>query len=1203
MKPTKRHLQPQGFALVVTLSLMILLTIIAVGLLTLSSVSLRSAGQGEAMAVARNNARLALMMALGDLQRSLGPDKAVSATSGILAATPGKPNVAGAWESWDFNPSQAPDYTTEKSSRFRRWLVSSANPKDVESRDFVTTPWGADPEEKNTATLVGKNATGGLHNEVSWSRAGKVPISRDKKISGAYAWHVSDESVKARINLFRDPNKTTLAEKRSLLAGHRPAASVIKSPDNMALDFLHGDLSAGDFALAKADAPKIIDIEQISLQSSPGNLPGKIRPFRNDVTPYSLGVMTNVRTGGLMEDLSSVFEMTTSATTVSLPTAFNGKRLYESTHGITGVSDPYWSSLAGYYNLFRVAGMDSNTPTFYQRPSQGITLPSANGPLPLPPQRYYPGPVIAKVEALFSYVTRDSHSNWVNTLKAVDPTMIYMGHLIYTPLVTLHNPYNVNISFDNMEVVIRNVPVGFNFYVNGKPQSTRVVSINDMFVNGGQRGEKSFYMKIANWSSPGSSSVTGAIVMKPGETLVCAPYLSPSASFSNPGSSRFFDWENNLTGVDQSGNLVAAINAKPGFYGRCIGFDVDWVTPTHGGLSSGAQSDNNHGVLGLKASDQVYMEYAVQQPSSNSSNTSFDVSAKITSQGRTFDYGGLSFAYQNNTTLKKYFPQTYRYPASGSFPAIAAYVPNTEGIGAHANAQTVAVFSAYARTTSGGVYDNGSRNPAGAFSNLLDGKLAGRPFLFHNPARTVVRSNLLNERPGSQSHELNFQPFLNLGQVENAFSLDSTNRTNALTGNTSQRGVKSGSYLELQTGPMQTIADFRRSNALTSSYLPSFTQPVGNSFATPLMDTSAVKETNGDVASYELLDHSTLANHAFYDRFYFSTFATVNKVTPDVVFNNFITAETPLPSQAFQPYLPIGITASQARTELFSGGKPIDAAYKKAAEFQMIRGPFNVNSTSVQAWKAVLASLSKSEVMTLWARNAQLEAVKSSGTPILPMSLPNGGVAGNMVVSKIDNARTNEWNGYRELSEMELDTLAQKIVEEVRLRGPFLSMSDFVNRRVGTNSDLTRMGALESAISKSLINDTAFKEQVTVSQGDLSNPAIYPFKTFETSTGNPAAGAPGWITQGDLMRILEPAATVRSDTFVVRVCGEARDATGKVTARAYAEAIVQRVPDYVDPANRPSVNVYTDAAATAMNKQFGRRMSVVSFRWMSSSEV
>lgn len=38
----------RGFALIVTLSLMILLTVIAVGLLTLSSISLRSSTQGEA---------------------------------------------------------------------------------------------------------------------------------------------------------------------------------------------------------------------------------------------------------------------------------------------------------------------------------------------------------------------------------------------------------------------------------------------------------------------------------------------------------------------------------------------------------------------------------------------------------------------------------------------------------------------------------------------------------------------------------------------------------------------------------------------------------------------------------------------------------------------------------------------------------------------------------------------------------------------------------------------------------------------------------------------------------------------------------------------------------------------------------------------------------------------------------------------------
>ena len=59
----------------ISLSLMVLLTVLAVGLLSLSTISLRAGSHGDAMAVAKANARMSLALAIGELQKLSGPDQ------------------------------------------------------------------------------------------------------------------------------------------------------------------------------------------------------------------------------------------------------------------------------------------------------------------------------------------------------------------------------------------------------------------------------------------------------------------------------------------------------------------------------------------------------------------------------------------------------------------------------------------------------------------------------------------------------------------------------------------------------------------------------------------------------------------------------------------------------------------------------------------------------------------------------------------------------------------------------------------------------------------------------------------------------------------------------------------------------------------------------------------------------------------------
>ena len=85
------------------------------------------------------------------------------------------------------------------------------------------------------------------------------------------------------------------------------------------------------------------------------------------------------------------------------------------------------------------------------------------------------------------------------------------------------------------------------------------------------------------------------------------------------------------------------------------------------------------------------------------------------------------------------------------------------------------------------------------------------------------------------------------------------------------------------------------------------------------------------------------------------------------------------------------------------------------------------------------------------------------------------------------------------------------------------------------------------------------------------------------------------------MRQFAEQITPRGDTFVIRTYGDSIDAQGKVVARAWCEAIVQRSPDYVDKVDENHVK--SAQLTSEANKRFGRSFQIISFRWLDASEI
>ena len=172
----------RGFALIATISVMVLLVMIALAMLSLSSIELRQTGNISHQQKAKANARLALMIAIGDLQKYAGADQRVTARGDIVEdAVPEKAHWTGVWstENWDST-------TPNANKDFVGWLVSRSD----------KNPW-VEGDVKNAlsqnehVTLVGSGSVG--LNQLNEVQAEKVKVSS----SGAYAYWIGDQGVKA----------------------------------------------------------------------------------------------------------------------------------------------------------------------------------------------------------------------------------------------------------------------------------------------------------------------------------------------------------------------------------------------------------------------------------------------------------------------------------------------------------------------------------------------------------------------------------------------------------------------------------------------------------------------------------------------------------------------------------------------------------------------------------------------------------------------------------------------------------------------------------------------------------------------------------------------------------------------------------------------------------------------------------------------
>jgi hypothetical protein len=1149
-----------GFALLITITLLAFLVLLLVSLAALTRVETQVASNNQQVSQARQNALMALNVALGQLQLTMGPDKRVSVPAS--QAGDGAPVYGGADPdnnaNWVGVYRQNPDpAVTTRDPQLLNWLVSgnqslgvpptTANNPAVVPNSAVT---GLTPDMSATTAvtvggrpavlLVGPGTTLPESNGntppppssidrfvvaplepitvPASSIPGFDPAATTPPIIGNFAYWIGDEGMKAKVSLvdpWESPSTSTLDALRTNYPGMTQAEaktvadtyrfvnaqrSGIEGVGKNTSDAKLGEAYDATDSLFKSSLPNILSLQQFAY-SNPDEqatlaVTQKIR--FHDLTASSYSVIADVVKGGLKKDLTAWIA---DPARPSNPVSSLAVDDYITSGDPTDASKyglPKWDLIRDYVT-------NTTIPRQQESHQHGVH------------------PVITYARMAYN-VTHPG-------------TGPYRHNMM--PAVVLWNPYNTDLPAGTYEVCFgytfydyqHNTYGGNNFLkFNSYPGTTKSEYLNVSKPQIGSmdysKGNAYWRFKLETKGIPSGQSHIFTIKNAHNDTIYSAAASTLSDATFDPANSIYIP----------STVSMAASNYASGCFINLEGF------------TNKAQA--GHARLEVLLTKELGIGVTDQQIRDNSYHSilgmvgfwgSFTKNLKPLAPDNSAGHAHLAHAVELTMTAT---PLNSNNTKSGTPRWLASLNP---------------------------LADTSLRYPIASGTTNTYNPSYSRDFYIASNAPTVI------DRPVPiPTSDTTVSAGLDLASSGQAAILRELPKPN----------VPLFSLAQLQhvgTSPINLNPLYAVGNSLCNVYIaPDSTQ------AAPPSDTFCQSPTPQSFPSNavfsRLYDTSYLLNKALWDEYFFSTVpAGINGLTMAQAIN----PDYRLPNARHVFYwnsvIPVANEITEAKTTI------------SAASHLLVNGGFNINSTSEQAWRALLYSHNR-------IASDPLNSAKTH-----PYSR----------FSAVVGEPNAAWTGHRILSDAQIDALATGLVQQVRSRGPFLSLSSFVNRSLSGNSDGFK-GAIQAVIdstsgSLGAINDTdpffdagAVMHPATAYPLDITtNQQKRVYDGGESNANSPAvsrgAFAPGYLTQADILTAIGPALTARSDTFRIRTYGETLNpVTNTLEGRAWCEAIVQRVPEYMDAGNAASTPENT---LNSTNARFGRRFKIISFQWLSPNDI